>query len=101
MSTQTPDLKPGDYYVSVIDGQRTGLLLGPFLNDHAAAIAMVEAARTKACETDPRAHWYAFGTCRKDTPPATEPGNRPGVLNAALGYSATARHINLTAARAA
>jgi len=61
---QTPDTKQGEYYVSVVDGKRTALLLGPFTNDHAKALSMVDAVRAKAEELDPRAIWYAFGTVR-------------------------------------
>ena len=80
---QTPDTKPGEYYVSVIDGPRAGRLLGPFTNDHQAALDMVNKVRDKAIEMDPRAHFYAFGTCRLD-------GNdkvpiRAGVLNRFFG----------------
>lgn len=81
--TQTPDTKPGAYYVSMTDGDRTALLAGPFMNDHAGALAMVEQARNKAYEADPRTHWYSFGTCRlpaDDSIPA-----KPGKLNAELG----------------
>ena len=58
------DLKPGYYYVSVFDGERRGLLLGPFENNHAKALRWVAAAKEKACEVDMRAHWYGFGTAR-------------------------------------
>ena len=62
--TQQPDPRPGAYYVTCIDGSRVGRLLGPFEDDHAAALAMVDKVREKAEEIDPRAHWYSFGTCR-------------------------------------
>lgn len=81
MNPQLPDTKPGNYYVSVIDGPRSALLLGPFENDHAAALAMVDKVRAKAEEVDPRASWYAFGTCRMDA-------SRPGRLNAEFGLPA-------------
>ncbi len=61
---QQPDIKPGAYYVSVADGGRVARLLGPFENDHAAALAMVDKVRAKAEELDPRAAFYAFGTVR-------------------------------------
>lgn len=75
---QQPDTAPGNYYVSVIDPDtgRFGLLLGPFKNDHAAALAMVDKVRAKACDLDPRAYWYAFGTCR-----LPEDYEEPGRLN--------------------
>lgn len=68
------DERPGNYYVSVIDGNRYGLLLGPFPT-HRQALDMVEAVRKKAEEIDPRAVFYAFGTCR------VEGYNAPGKLN--------------------
>lgn len=76
---QTPDTKPGAYYVSVIDGNRRALLLGPFKDDHAAALAKVDSVRKKAEELDPRAVWYAFGTCRINDDHAAAP---LGKLNA-------------------
>ena len=83
MNAQIADTRPGEYYVSVVDGGRSALVLGPFTNDHAGAIAMVEQARIKAEGLDPRAVWYSFGTCRL-------PGNdsvpiRAGSLNKYFG----------------
>lgn len=66
MNDQQPDPRPGFYYVSVVRGSDCRLLRGPFVNDHAGALAAVEAAKAEACRLDPRAHWYAFGTCRLD-----------------------------------
>lgn len=63
---QQPDTKPGEYYVSVHDAGRTALLLGPFTNDHAGALAMVDKVREKAYEIDPKSWFYSFGTCRLD-----------------------------------
>lgn len=77
------DTQPGEYYVTAIDGMRSVRLLGPFTNDHRAALNMVDAVRRKAEELDPRAHWYAFGTCRlpdDDTVPI-----RAGRFNADFG----------------
>lgn len=91
---QAADPRPGSYYVSVQDGARFALLLGPFRDNHAGALAMVDKVRAAACEQDARAHWYAFGTCRMDPTPDTEPGPRCGSLNAAMGYSTTARDIS-------
>jgi acetyl-CoA acetyltransferase len=56
------------YYVSVIDGPRKGLLVGP-LNTHDEALALVNAARDKANDLDPRAAFYAFGTASIDLDP--------------------------------
>lgn len=75
----TPDTKPGAYYVSVVRGSDWRPLVGPFINNHAAALDLVDAARDKAMSLDPRAVWYAFGTVRIDI----EPGKAPpaGALN--------------------
>lgn len=84
--SQQPDTKPGMYYVSVMDGARTGRLLGPFENDHAGALAMVDKVRDKAQELDPRAAFYAFGTIRlsgDDSVPI-----RAGLLNKYFGLPA-------------
>ena len=77
--SQQPDNKPGAYYVTVIreDGEWRPLV-GPFLNDHAKALSMVEPARSKAQELDPRAWWYGFGTVRLDVSPEAAP---QGILN--------------------
>ena len=64
MNSAQPDSQPGAYYVTVINGPRVGRLAGPFINDHAAALAMVDQVRKVAEEVNPRACWYAFGTCR-------------------------------------
>ena len=61
---QSPDIQPGEFYVTAIDGKRYARLLGPFTNNHAGALAMVDAVRAKAEELDPRAVWWSFGTCR-------------------------------------
>lgn len=81
--SQAPDNQLGSYYVSVIDGKRVGRLLGPFENDHAGALAMVDKVRVKAEELDPRAAFYAFGTIRlpnDDSVPI-----RAGLLNKYFG----------------
>jgi hypothetical protein len=74
-----PDSKPGAYYVSVVKGSDYRLLLGPFVNDHAKALGMVDAVRRKAEELDPRACWYAFGSCRLDIDADKAPPS--GILN--------------------
>lgn len=63
MTDQQPDPRPGSYYVSVQDGARSALLLGPFPT-HQEALDMVEPVRAKGNELDPRAAFYAFGTAR-------------------------------------
>ncbi len=68
---QKIDHRPGHYYVSIIDGSRSSLLLGPFPR-HMTALLKVSAVRRKAVEIDAKAHFYAFGTARvpaEDTAP--------------------------------
>lgn len=55
------------YYVSVIDGSRRSLLLGPFV-EHAYARAYVERVRAFAVERVDKAHFYGFGTARVAVP---------------------------------
>lgn len=65
---QVPDTQPGFYYVSVRkDNGDTRLLSGPYVNNHAAALADVDTYKAKAIAADPKAHWYAYGTMRSDT----------------------------------
>lgn len=59
----TREVENARYYVSVMDAGRYAFLLGPF-DTHEEALAHVDAANRKACEVDPRAHWYAFGTAK-------------------------------------
>jgi hypothetical protein len=63
IAEQMPDTRPGDYFVSAVDGGRHWLLSGPYAS-HAAALADVDAAKKLAIDNDPRAHFFAFGTCR-------------------------------------
>ncbi len=73
---QIPDSKPGFYYVSVVRGANDyRLLRGPFVNDHAGALAAVDAAGFRAYDLDPRAAWYAYGTVRMDSDAG------PGILD--------------------
>jgi hypothetical protein len=73
---QAPDPRPGFYYVSVVRGAGDyRLLRGPFVNDHAGALAAVEAARYRAYDLDPRSAWYAYGTAR------LEADAGPGILD--------------------
>ena len=80
-----PDTQPGEYYVTVIDGDRYARLLGPFTDNHSGALAMVDAVREKAYELDPKSHWYCFGTCRL---PNDSAAVRPGKLNSLFGMPA-------------
>jgi hypothetical protein len=70
---------PRKFYVSAIDGPRYTFLAGPF-NTHQEALDLVDSARTKANEVDPRAWFYAYGTAQ-----APEGYEKPGVLNDLLG----------------
>lgn len=74
------DDRPGFYYASVHDAGKVGLLAGPFPT-HPEALAMVDAARSKANEVNDRACFYAYGTlrCERDA--------GPGVLNDLLGIT--------------
>lgn len=74
---QTPDTKPGNYYVSVRrDDGDFRCLLGPYRDDHKAALAMVDEARKVAEELDPKAFWYSYGTLRTEYS-----YSKPGILN--------------------
>ena len=67
------------YYVSVIDGNKSNVLAGPF-KTHGEAKTMVDKARNAAQEYgDPKAWFYAYGTCK------TPNGYRDGILNLQLG----------------
>lgn len=79
---QQPDAQPGRYYVSMMsDDGRLALLLGPFVNDHAGALALIDAAREKAYEVNPYNWFHAFGTVRYDLDGAPKFGK----LNSAFG----------------
>jgi hypothetical protein len=79
---EQPDTKPGNYYVSVVDGDRYALLLGPF-SEHATALDAAPQVAEWAQERDGRAHFYAFGTCRR--PDDDSVPIRYGSLNTAFG----------------
>ena len=73
----------GNYYVSIIDGDRQALALGPF-RDHATALSKVDNVqawiRDHAADY-PGEPWWAFGTARV-------PEGAPvpvGTLNFAMG----------------
>jgi hypothetical protein len=88
MTTQVPDTRPGNYYVTVRDGGRTGLLAGPFVNDHAAALAMVDAAMKVACELHAPGYFFSYGTARMPSDVF-----RPGTVNAWLVLPPTADDV--------
>lgn len=61
----------GSFYVSIRnDNGDYRFLLGPFMT-HAEALAAVTLGEYLA-QVDPRAHWYAYGTCRTEQPVAPE-----------------------------
>lgn len=66
MTAQIPDTKPGNYYVTVRDGDRYDFLAGPFRDDHQAALDLVDRCRESTESFDTWAHFYAFGTARID-----------------------------------
>lgn len=70
------DLRPGAYYVSVVNGSQFGLLAGPY-DSHRKALDMVAKVRKIAGENNRDVIWYGFGTCRM------EMAVGPGVLNKA------------------
>lgn len=77
---QLADTKTGNYYVTVADGERVSPIVGPFPNNHQAALDLVDQARMLAYDIDPRAAFYAFGTARYPVEYDT-----PGMLNGKLG----------------
>lgn len=72
--SETVDNRPGSYYVSIIDGTRFSLALGPF-STHAEALGKVEVVRRYVSDHYAEGWFYAYGTCR------LEVSDRPGVLN--------------------
>jgi len=71
----------GRYYVSVQDGSRTMLALGPF-QEHSDALARVADVERLACtkyNPEGRAHWYGYGTTVMQAS-----YTRPGMLNPEL-----------------
>lgn len=77
MSGQEPDTKPGNYYVTATDAGRVAFLAGPYRDDHAAALAMVDTVQRVAIEMNREAFWYAYGTVRVDP----DIYDKPGKLN--------------------
>lgn len=53
------------FYVSVRDGEKFGVLVGP-CETHEEALGLVEATREEARSFDPFAHFYAYGTLKLD-----------------------------------
>ena len=76
---QTPDTKPGPYYVTAVDGGEIFPMSGPYTL-HTDALAAVEKARNIAGNYDGGAWFAAWGTCR--LPEHTKPGrlNQLGLI---------------------
>lgn len=79
-ASHATDAPGSGYFVSVIDGPRQGLAAGPY-DTHEEALADVEEVRRIGEDVDPRAVFYAWGTCRVDR---DVDGLRVGSLNAEL-----------------
>lgn len=75
----TPDKTPGNYYVTVSLQEQVTPLLGPFVNNHAAALDAVELAAQTLQQLDPRANECKYGTMRMGTTIC-----EPGILNQVL-----------------
>lgn len=73
------------FYVSVRDGKKYGLLVGP-CKTHEEALALVEDAKRAALGSYPFAHFYAYGTT-KVTLVAPYGDPFPGILNETVGYT--------------
>ena len=88
MTTQDPDTKAGNYYVTATDAGRVAFLAGPYRDDHAAALAMVDTVQLIAERLDPAAFWYGFGTVRVDP----DIYDKPGKLNEYIKLESDAHH---------
>lgn len=82
VAAQTPDTRPGHYYVSALPGtgevkDRYWLLAGPWPT-HAEALAQVRAVWDYALRADPvNAEWKRYGTCRLEESVTTRLGCDP------------------------
>ena len=54
-------------------------MAGPFVDDHAAALAAVRRVKDAACKLDVRAGFMSWGTCRQAS------YDKPGRLNVVAG----------------
>jgi hypothetical protein len=74
------DWRDGEcFYVSCIDGPQFALLAGPF-QTHEEALSWVDRANDEAQKYgDPKAWFYAYGTCKMAH------GHKKGLLNFHLG----------------
>ena len=62
---------PEGFYVTVKDGARTGVLLGPY-GSRSDAEAHVDLGRRLAGQVNDRAVWYAYGVTRVVMRPGAE-----------------------------
>lgn len=81
-AVQGGDVQAVGFYVSVINGSRAGLLLGPYPSQPEAC-RHVDRARREAETIDPWAGFYGFGTARA----VARPGRAlpAGKLNSRIG----------------
>ena len=73
-SESNPEI-PGNFYISIIDGDKWKPVYGPF-KTHPEALENVKKAKDKANELDPKSFWYAFGTVKMKLE-----YDKPGILN--------------------
>ena len=89
----SPDDRAGYYYTTIRDGDRHGLLAGPFRDDHQTALDMVPHVRDIANQVSPRqASFAGFGTAW------AEVDMGPGRLNDLLAKHLTDHHLDVPAA---
>lgn len=67
LDSSEPDTRPGFYYVSCRNSNgQYAFVRGPWINDHAGALAAKFAVQREAERVDPKAIWYAWGTARSE-----------------------------------
>lgn len=79
-ANETPDHKPGNYYVTVRRGDSYLCLAGPFRDDHAMALSFVDKTRNLAIDADRTTIWDGVGTAR-----FPYEYTEPGIFNKDLG----------------
>lgn len=67
------------YYVDAVDGNRLALLAGPFQTLPEAQTLVDKCNKLAQDYGDPRAWFYAYGTCKMPN------GHREGLFNSQLG----------------
>lgn len=86
--SQPPDTKPGNYYVTIRRDDRYQCLAGPFRDDHALALSLVDKASKLAIDNDSRASFDSFGTAR-----FPYEYDKPGIFNQDLGLDEKGRPV--------